>query len=125
MQGTYSDGSTRFLTDSANWNVAPAGIATIGNRAASANSGGNRGLVTSVAYGSTNVTATFGVHTATGTLTVASPALVSIAITPASPTITVGTRPLLLGKAAGLGSAPRRFCGSGERRIAGGTGVVL
>ena len=83
--GTYSDGTTRSLTESASWSGSPAGIVTLSNVP------GTKGLVTSTAYGSTVVTATYSGFTASGTLTVQQPAIASIAVTPTSPTIASGT----------------------------------
>lgn len=79
--GTYSDGSTLVLTTSATWTTANAAIATVNNL----------GVATSVALGSTTVTATVGTISGSTTLTVSPAVLVSIAITPAIPTIPLGT----------------------------------
>jgi hypothetical protein len=79
-KGTYSDGSTLDLTSSATWSTAESSIATV-----------SAGLVNSVALGNTSVTATSGSITGSTTLTVTSAVLVSIAVTPAIPTIPMGT----------------------------------
>ena len=83
--GHYSDGTTQFLTESGTWSSSVTGTATISNAA------GSKGLTTSTGYGSTTITATYSGFTATATLTVQQPTVVSIAITPSSPTIANGT----------------------------------
>ena len=79
--GTYSDGSTLDLTSSATWTTADNTIATVNAQ----------GLVSSVALGSTSVTATSASISGSTTLTVTPALLVSIAVTPAIPTIPLGT----------------------------------
>ena len=79
--GTYSDGSTQNLTSAVSWNTANHSIATVNAQ----------GLATSVAVGSTTATATSGSVTGSTTLNVTSAALVSIAVTPAIPSIPLGT----------------------------------
>ncbi len=79
--GTYSDGSTLDLTTSASWSTADGNIATIGAP----------GVATSVAVGSTSVTASSGAIGGSTTITVSPAVLVSIAVTPAIPTIPLGT----------------------------------
>ena len=79
--GTYSDGSTLDLTNSATWSTADGTIATV-NAA---------GLASSVALGSTTVTASSASISGSSGLTVTPAALVSIAVTPAIPTIPLGT----------------------------------
>jgi hypothetical protein len=44
-------------------------------------------MATTVGYGSTTISATFGSFTTTATLTVAAPTVTSIVVTPATPTI--------------------------------------
>jgi len=83
--GTFTDGSTQNITQTVQWSSATAGIATISNAS------GNQGLATSVAPGSTTITATSGSIAGSTTLTVTAAALVSIAITPANPAIALGT----------------------------------
>jgi hypothetical protein len=79
--GTYSDGSTLVLTNSATWTTSNPGIATVNSQ----------GVASSVALGSTPVTATSGTISGSTTLTVSPAVLVSIAVTPAIPTIPLGT----------------------------------
>jgi phospholipase C len=79
--GTYSDGSTLVLTNSVTWSTGDASIATINSQ----------GVAASVTVGSTAVTAVSGAISGSTTLTVTSANLVSIALTPAIPTIPSGT----------------------------------
>lgn len=83
--GQYSDGTTKFLTNSATWSSSATSVATVSN------SVGTNGLATSVGYGQTTITASYGGQMATATLTVQSPALVSITVTPLTYTIASGT----------------------------------
>jgi 6-phosphogluconolactonase (cycloisomerase 2 family) len=78
--GTYSDGTTKDLTSSATWSVAPSGMATVAG-----------GLATTVAAGSATITATSGSVNSTATLTITPPALTSITITPSSADLILGT----------------------------------
>jgi len=84
--GTFTDSSQQDLTGSVTWASSQPGYATISN------SGGSRGLASGVAVGATTITATdpgtsiFG----TTTLTVTAAALVSIAVTPANPSVRAG-----------------------------------
>ena len=79
--GTYSDGSTLVLTTSANWSTADSTVATVNPQ----------GIASSVAVGGTTVTATIGAVTGSTALTITPAVLVSIAVTPAIPTIPLGT----------------------------------
>ncbi len=84
--GTYTDNSTQNLTSSVTWASATTSVATISNTA------GTQGLATGVNPGNSNITAFLnGVISAVDVLTVAPPALVSIAVTPPSPSILQGT----------------------------------
>lgn len=79
--GIYSDGSTKNLTASVVWSSSATSIATIPP-------GGN---ATVLAYGTTNITATFGSVTGSTALTVVSTAsLKSIQVTPLTPSILLG-----------------------------------
>jgi len=78
--GTYSDGSTQNLTGSASWSSSAPNVATI--------AGG--GLASSVATGATTISAASGSVTGLATLTVTPATLVSIAVTPSAPTVTLG-----------------------------------
>jgi len=83
--GTFTDGSTQDVTATVQWSSDNAAIATISN------SGSTRGLAKGVATGTANITATSGSVTGTTTLTVSAAALVSIQVTPDSPSIALGT----------------------------------
>jgi hypothetical protein len=83
--GTYSDGSTQDLTQSANWVSSAPAVATISNAA------GTNGRATTVAVGTTTITASVGGGSATTTLTVAPAVILSLAISPTNPSIGLGT----------------------------------
>jgi len=78
--GTYSDGSTLDLTSTVAWKSMNVAVATVNNQ----------GLATTVAVGSTSITATSGTVTGSTTLSVTPAALVSLAITPAVSSIPLG-----------------------------------
>jgi hypothetical protein len=80
--GTYSDHSTQNLTSSSAWTSSAPAIATV--------SGG--GLASTLAQGTTNISATSGTIAGGAQLTVTAPVLASIAITPANPSLSVGMR---------------------------------
>ncbi len=82
--GTFSDSTTQDLTSSVSWLSASTAVATVASS----------GLASSVAIGTSMITAR---HDATGVfdttlLTVSSAALVSIDVTPALPSIALGTK---------------------------------
>ena len=80
--GTYSDGSTQNLTTTATWSSGTQGVATISAA----------GLATGVATGTSSITASSNGITSPGdALTVGAATLVSIAVTPAAPTIIKGS----------------------------------
>ena len=78
--GTYSDGSTQNLTSSVTWLSSATSVATITSA----------GLATGVATGSATIEAELGAITGSTGLTVSPPVLVSIAVTPVDPSISVG-----------------------------------
>jgi 6-phosphogluconolactonase (cycloisomerase 2 family)/urocanate hydratase len=80
--GTYTDGSTQPLTTAVTWNSSDTTVAAISNAS------GSNGLASSVGQGSTTVMATLGSVSGSTLLTVTPAALVSIAVTPATPSIT-------------------------------------
>lgn len=80
LEGTFSDGSTGFLTGSATWSSSSTGVATV-----------SAGLATSTGYGTTTITATVNGVSATAALTVTTPALTGITVTPPSVTVYQGT----------------------------------
>jgi hypothetical protein len=80
--GTYSDSSTANLTASVTWNSATTTVATIAPG----------GLATGVGPGTSNITASLnGVTSPADVLTATATTLQSIAVTPANPSIVVGT----------------------------------
>ncbi len=81
--GTYSDGSTRDLTTSATWRSSAKPVAT------TSNGGGSKGTAISKAAGTTTITAKSGRISGSTILTVT--ALVSITVSPADPSIALGT----------------------------------
>jgi len=83
--GTYTDNSTQPLTTSVNWSSSDTTVASISNAT------GSNGLASSVGQGSATITATLGTISGSTGLTVTAATLVSIAITPISPSITDGT----------------------------------
>ena len=86
--GTYADNSTQVLTSSVTWASSKTNFATISN------SPGTQGVATGVSPGATVITATDTVSgkIGTATLTVTNATLVSIAVTPQSPIITLGSQ---------------------------------
>jgi len=83
--GTFTDGSTQNITGSVQWASSDTSIATISNAP------GFLGLATSVANGTSNISATSGSVSASTTLTVSVAALVSITVNPPGPSIALGT----------------------------------
>jgi len=81
---TYGDKSTQDVTTSATWTVGDSSIATVGNVGTAA------GQVTGMKVGSTTVTATLSGISGSATVTVANPNLVSIAVAPATATVSAG-----------------------------------
>jgi YVTN family beta-propeller protein len=82
--GTYTDNSTQPLTSSVNWSSSDATVASISNAS------GSSGMASSVGQGSATITATMGAISGSTGLTVTAATLVSIAITPVSPSVTDG-----------------------------------
>ena len=81
--GLYTDGSTQDLTTEVTWFSSDEAVATVSN------ADDSKGLATAVGAGSTTVSATSGGVTGDTTLTVTA-TLVSIAVTPAAPSIANG-----------------------------------
>ena len=79
--GTFSDNSTQDMTDTALWSSTDASVATIDNA----------GLVSSVVYGTTTITASVWAISASTPLTVSAVDLVSITILPANPSVETHT----------------------------------
>ncbi len=83
--GTYSDGTTANLTNQVTWASGTASVATISNSA------GNQGLASTLAVGTTAITASLsGIISAIDTLTVTPAALTSIAVAPVNPSVAKG-----------------------------------
>ncbi len=78
--GTFTDGSTQDLTTSVSWNSSNTAVATINSQ----------GLASTAKQGMTTITASSGSVSGSITLTVTPPTMVSIALTPLQPSITVG-----------------------------------
>jgi 6-phosphogluconolactonase len=78
--GTYSDGSKKDLTSQVTWASATTTVATVSTA----------GLATSVKAGTSVISASLSGVTGNDTLTVSAATVVSIAITPAKPTIAPG-----------------------------------
>jgi len=83
--GTYTDGSMQNITGTVQWSSDTPAVATINNAA------GSQGIASSVSEGTATITATSGSVTGSTTLNVTSAVLVSLAITPATPTLALGT----------------------------------
>ena len=79
--GTYSDSSTQNLTNAVSWSSSNTAAATIGSA----------GLASALKPGTTTISAMQGSVTGSTTLTVTAATLVSIAVTPANPSIPKGT----------------------------------
>ena len=82
--GTFSDSTTQDLTTAVTWSSSSPGTATISNAA------GSEGSASSVATGTTTITATLGSVSGMADLTVIDVELVFIEITPADPSMTNG-----------------------------------
>jgi trimeric autotransporter adhesin len=80
--GTYTDGSTQPLAQAATWSSSDTTVATISNAA------GTNGLASSAGQGTATITATVGSIAGSTLLTVTPATLVSIAVTPVTPSIT-------------------------------------
>jgi len=83
--GTYTDNSTQPLTTSVNWSSSDTTVASISNAS------GSKGLASSAGQGTATISASLGAVSGSTGLTVTAATLVSIAITPLSPSITDGT----------------------------------
>jgi Bacterial Ig-like domain (group 2)/Abnormal spindle-like microcephaly-assoc'd, ASPM-SPD-2-Hydin/Galactose oxidase, central domain/Kelch motif len=83
--GHFSDGSTQNITTTSTWSSSNTAVATVSNAS------GSQGLATAVASGTASITAASGSISGSATLTVTPAVLVSITISPPSPTITAGS----------------------------------
>ncbi|MEO8906174.1 MAG: Ig-like domain-containing protein [Polyangiaceae bacterium] len=82
--GTYTDASIQNLTTTATWASSDTDKATISNAS------GSQGLASTAAVGTTTVSATLAGVTGSTTLTVTAATLVSISVTPATPSVAKG-----------------------------------
>ncbi len=82
--GSYSDGSTFDLTQTATWASSMTSVATISNAA------GTKGKASAAGVGTTSVSAAFGGKTGSTILTVTPAVLVSLAVTPTAPSVARG-----------------------------------
>jgi uncharacterized protein YjdB len=80
VQGAYSNGSTQNLTSQVTWSSSSNAIATVTNA----------GVATGTGTGSATISATMGGVSGTATLQVTPPILMSIAVSPATPTLSPG-----------------------------------
>ncbi len=84
--GTYNDGTSSDITSLVTWSSTLSGIAGVSSSA------GTQGLALAAAPGSTSISASLGtVSSSPSVLTVSSASLVSISVTPAGPTVPLGT----------------------------------
>jgi 6-phosphogluconolactonase (cycloisomerase 2 family)/uncharacterized protein YjdB len=83
--GVFSDNSTQDLTSSVTWSSSATTVASISN------SSGSKGVATAVGPGATTVTATLGTLSGSATVLVTDATLVSIGVTPATPSVAVGS----------------------------------
>ncbi|HEY1906729.1 MAG TPA: Ig-like domain-containing protein [Myxococcaceae bacterium] len=83
--GVFTDHTTQDLTTQVTWASSSTAAATISNAA------GSQGLASTVAAGTTTISATKGSATGSTLLTVTSGTLQSIAVTPADPSLAKGT----------------------------------
>ncbi|MFN0064252.1 MAG: beta strand repeat-containing protein [Myxococcaceae bacterium] len=81
---SYDDGTSQDVTATATWASSATGVATVSNAS------GTKGVATSIAAGTTDVSATLSGITGQTTLSVTAPVLVSIAVTPNTPSIVKG-----------------------------------
>lgn len=81
--GTYSDSSTQDLTTQVTWSSSATGVAVVSNAV------GTKGLAAGVSSGTSTIVATLGAVSGSTGLTVTTPTLVSIAVTPSSQSISV------------------------------------
>ena len=83
--GTYTDGSTADITSSVTWSSTNTSVATISN------AGGSNGLATTLAIGSTFISAQLNSITAPNvTFNVTAATVASVAVTPANPSVAKG-----------------------------------
>lgn len=91
--GTFSDGSTRDVSEQAAWTSSAPAIA------APSNAAGQRGRVTTLAQGAATITAAVGAVQAQATVTVTAAVVASVALTPPTPSLPLGTSQALVATA--------------------------
>ncbi len=84
VNGTYSDGTVLKVTTMARWTSSDATVATVGNT-------GNSGQVVAVNTGWTRISAVLNSVIASAVVNVNNATLVSLSISPANPTVSLGT----------------------------------
>jgi len=82
--GTFTDGSTQNLTNQVTWASSNTAVATVSNAA------GSNGLATTVAAGTTTISASSGSVSGGTILTVTAASLSSIQVTPVNPSVAKG-----------------------------------
>ena len=82
--GTFSDGTTQDLTVDATWASTNPAAGTVSNSTP-------KGVATGVAFGATQIEAVFGAETGTANLIVSSASPTSIALTPATSGVAIGS----------------------------------
>src|SRR5580704_14843286 len=82
--GVFTDNSVHDISASVTWSSSVATVAAVSNTS------GSNGMITTAGPGSTMITATLGTVSASTTLTVTAATLVSIEVTPTSPSIANG-----------------------------------
>jgi len=90
--GMFADGSQQDLTGAVTWTSSTSSIATISNAS------GSLGLATALGAGTATISAVFRGQVGTANLTITNATLMSIAITPAAPSIGVGSTQQFIAK---------------------------
>ena len=83
--GFFTDGSSQDLTSTVTWTSSTSAVAV------ASNAPGTPGLVTSAGTGTASITATFGTVSASTSLTVSAPQVVSISLSPLNSSVVIGT----------------------------------
>ena len=119
--GTYNDGSSADLTNVVAWSSSAMGIAKVSAT----------GMVTTVAAGSTNITASLGGVSQSTSLTVTAPSIASITVTPDGLTLGIGINQQFVatatytdGSSADLSSGVNWNSSSTSVATVDGTGLV-
>lgn len=91
--GTFTDGSSRDVSEQATWTSAAPAVAVPSNAA------GERGRLTTLSQGTTTLTAAVGSIQAAAQLTVTAAVIASVGVTPAAPSVPLGTTQQLIATA--------------------------